>query len=134
MARRAENRVLRQGAAQSARGTEGHCGGRRRGGSDRNLADLLWPDEEGDAARKAFDVGLVRLRRLLGSAEAVTVRDEQVALNRDICWVDAWAFARSVERSSVKRELSFYDAPVSKPWVLSAALSCRPTRKTRTLS
>src|SRR5262249_10906308 len=52
-------------------------------------------DEEGDAARKAFDVALVRLRRLLGNAEAVTVRDEHVALNHDLCWVDAWAFARN---------------------------------------
>jgi LuxR family transcriptional regulator, maltose regulon positive regulatory protein len=62
-----------------------------------HLTDALWPDEEGDAARKAFDVALVRLRRLLGNAEAVIVRDEQVALNRDVCWVDAWAFARNVE-------------------------------------
>ena len=62
-----------------------------------HLTDSLWPDEEGDAARKAFDVALVRLRRLLGNAEAVIVREEQVALNRDVCWVDAWAFARNVE-------------------------------------
>jgi DNA-binding SARP family transcriptional activator len=62
-----------------------------------HLTDALWPDEEGDAARKAFDVALVRLRRLLGNAEAVVVRDEQVALNRDVCWVDGWAFARNVE-------------------------------------
>jgi len=62
-----------------------------------NLVDGLWPDEEGDAGRKAFDVALVRLRRLLGNSEAVIVRDERVALNRDVCWVDAWAFARSVE-------------------------------------
>jgi tetratricopeptide (TPR) repeat protein len=32
-----------------------------------HLMDALWPDEEGDAARKAFDVTLVRLRRLLGA-------------------------------------------------------------------
>jgi DNA-binding SARP family transcriptional activator len=61
------------------------------------LTDALWPDEEGDAARKAFDVALVRLRRLLGGAEVVIVQNEHVALNRDICWVDAWAFARNVE-------------------------------------
>ena len=62
-----------------------------------HLIDGLWSDEEGDAARKAFDVALVRLRRLLGNPEAVVVRDEQVALNRDVCWVDAWTFARNVE-------------------------------------
>jgi DNA-binding SARP family transcriptional activator len=62
-----------------------------------HLIDTLWPDDEGDAARKTLDVTLVRLRRLLGSAERVVVRDEQVTLNRDLCWVDAWAFARNVE-------------------------------------
>src|SRR6185436_8766428 len=62
-----------------------------------HLTDAFWQDEEGDAARKAFDVTIVRLRRLLGNADAVSVRDEQVALNREVCWVDAWTFARNVE-------------------------------------
>jgi DNA-binding SARP family transcriptional activator len=62
-----------------------------------HLIDTLWPDDEGDAARKTLDVTLVRLRRLLGNAERILVRDEQVTLNRDLCWVDAWAFARNVE-------------------------------------
>ena len=71
-----------------------------------HLTDSLWPDEEGDAARKAFDVTLVRLRRLLGNPEAVIVRDEQVALNRDVCWVDAWSFARNVEAVERAGEIS----------------------------
>lgn len=62
-----------------------------------HLIDTLWPDDEGDAARKTLDVTLVRLRRLLGNAERVLVRDEQVTLNRELCWVDAWAFAHNVE-------------------------------------
>ena len=61
------------------------------------LVDALWPDEDGDAGRKALDVCLVRLRKLLGRADTVGVRDEQVSLNREICWVDAWAFADMVE-------------------------------------
>lgn len=61
------------------------------------LVDALWTDDEGDAGRKALDVSLVRLRKLLGHPEAVIVRDEQVSLNRDLCWVDAWAFADLVE-------------------------------------
>jgi two-component SAPR family response regulator len=60
------------------------------------LVDTLWPDEEGDAGAKALGVCLVRLRKLLGHAEAVVVRDEQVSLNRDLCWVDAWAFTDMV--------------------------------------
>ena len=60
------------------------------------LVDAIWPDDEGDAGRKALDVCLVRLRKLLGQTDAVVVRDEQVSLNRQLCWVDAWAFADMV--------------------------------------
>ena len=66
------------------------------------LVDALWPDDEGDAGRKALDVCLVRLRKLLGHAEAVLVRDEQVSLNRETCWVDAWAFADLVEIAGIR--------------------------------
>jgi LuxR family transcriptional regulator, maltose regulon positive regulatory protein len=61
------------------------------------LIDSLWPDEEGDAGRKALEVCLVRLRKLLCHADAVVVRDEHISLNRELCWVDAWAFADIVE-------------------------------------
>ena len=60
------------------------------------LVDAIWPDDEGDAGRKALEVCLVRLRKLLGQTDAVVVRDEKVSLNRQLCWVDAWAFADMV--------------------------------------
>jgi DNA-binding SARP family transcriptional activator len=56
--------------------------------------EVLWPGEDGDAGGKALDVSLVRLRKLLGGTDAVIVRDEQVCLNSEWCWVDAWAFNR----------------------------------------
>jgi LuxR family maltose regulon positive regulatory protein len=61
------------------------------------LVDTLWPEEEGDAGGKALGVCLVRLRKLLGHTEAVVVREEQVSLNRALCWVDAWAFTDMVK-------------------------------------
>jgi DNA-binding SARP family transcriptional activator len=61
------------------------------------LVDTIWPDDEGDAGRKALEVCLVRMRKLLGKSEVVLVRDEQVSLNREFCWVDAWAFAEMAE-------------------------------------
>jgi LuxR family transcriptional regulator, maltose regulon positive regulatory protein len=61
------------------------------------LIDTLWSDDEGDAGRKALEVCLVRLRRLLSHADAVVVRDEHISLNRELCWVDAWAFPDMVE-------------------------------------
>jgi LuxR family maltose regulon positive regulatory protein len=56
------------------------------------LIDALWPDEEGDAARKSFDVTIARLRKLLGRNDAVVVSDEAVTLNPKLCWVDAQSF------------------------------------------
>ena len=61
------------------------------------LTDALWQECDGDAGRKALDVSLVRLRKLLGDAESVQVRDEHIVLNRAICWVDAWAFSDAVK-------------------------------------
>jgi DNA-binding SARP family transcriptional activator len=57
-----------------------------------SLIDALWPDEEGDAARKSFDVTVARLRKLLGRNDAVLVSDEAVTLNPKLCWVDAQSF------------------------------------------
>jgi two-component SAPR family response regulator len=68
------------------------------------MVDGLWADDEGDAGRKALDVCLVRLRKLLGHSDAVVVRDEQVSVNRALCWVDAWAFSDMVEMVEVGDE------------------------------
>lgn len=57
------------------------------------LLDALWPDAEGAAARAAFDMTLMRLRKLLGREEAITLDAGHVALEPACAWVDAWAFA-----------------------------------------
>ena len=60
------------------------------------LADALWPDADGAAARSALDMSLHRLRKLLGREEAVVMRDAKLSLNPDVCWVDVWAFERGL--------------------------------------
>jgi DNA-binding SARP family transcriptional activator len=65
--------------------------------SSARLVNAIWSDEEGDTGRKALEVCLVRLRKLLGNTDAVIVRDEHVSLNRELCWIDAWAFADMAE-------------------------------------
>lgn len=54
--------------------------------------DLLWPDDEGDAARKAFAIALHRLRSLLGDASSVRLRDAKLTLDTRRVRVDAWSF------------------------------------------
>jgi ATP/maltotriose-dependent transcriptional regulator MalT/DNA-binding SARP family transcriptional activator len=57
-----------------------------------HLADMLWPDAEGDAAYKALWANIIRLRRLLGTADAIVIKEGRVTLDPRLCWVDAWAF------------------------------------------
>ncbi len=62
--------------------------------SNESLVDWLWPDSDGDAAAINLRTNVLRLRKLLGHDAAVVVQDNKVALNADVCWVDAWAFER----------------------------------------
>jgi DNA-binding SARP family transcriptional activator len=56
------------------------------------LCDTLWVDEEGDAARNALSITILRLRKLLGSNDSVIHQGGKVSLNPEMCWVDAWVF------------------------------------------
>lgn len=57
------------------------------------ILDALWPDAEGDRAKASFDMAVLRLRKLLGQDEALRLDQGQLALNRGLVWVDAWAWA-----------------------------------------
>jgi LuxR family transcriptional regulator, maltose regulon positive regulatory protein len=48
------------------------------------LAEAVWPDADADAARQVFDTTLHRLRKLLGSDQAIRVSDGMV-------WIDPWS-------------------------------------------
>jgi ATP/maltotriose-dependent transcriptional regulator MalT/DNA-binding SARP family transcriptional activator len=62
-----------------------------------HLTDALWPDQDGDAASRAFRVTLHRLRELLADQDAVHVAEGRVSLDPGRVWVDAWAFQRLCE-------------------------------------
>ena len=69
-----------------------------RGVAEESLSEILWPNAEGDAAHRAFDTTLHRLRRLLGCERALLLSDGKLSLNPAVCWVDAWAFERLLGR------------------------------------
>jgi DNA-binding SARP family transcriptional activator len=52
----------------------------------------LWPDLDGDAGRNAFDLALLRLRKLVGHERAVNIQNGRLVLDRTQVWVDAWSF------------------------------------------
>ena len=67
--------------------------------SDTYVADLLWPDSDGDQATQAFATTLHRLRRLLGRHDAVSLLNGILSLDFHICWIDARAFETLLARA-----------------------------------
>ena len=62
------------------------------------LSEGLWPESEGDAARKSFDINLHRLRKVLGVHDLLTLSDGKLSFNSRKCWVDVWEFEKVVAR------------------------------------
>lgn len=52
------------------------------------LADILWPDAEGDAARRNFDTTLHRLRRALSDEQLLLLEGGRLSLNAGLVWTD----------------------------------------------
>jgi LuxR family transcriptional regulator, maltose regulon positive regulatory protein len=68
--------------------------------SQEEISDQLWPDADGDAARRVFDTTLHRLRRLLGDPQALRLADGRLALDRQRCWADVWEVESIVKQMS----------------------------------
>jgi LuxR family maltose regulon positive regulatory protein len=67
-----------------------------RGVSEGRLAELLWPDSDGDQAHHSFEVALSRLRKLFGKEEVLVLKEGRLSLSNRHGWVDVWAFERSL--------------------------------------
>lgn len=65
-----------------------------RGVCQESLAEKLWPEAEGDTAQRSLETTLHRLRKLLGTDQAIQLRQGLVTLSCEYCWVDIWAFER----------------------------------------
>lgn len=61
------------------------------------LIDLLWPSPD-DGGRKAFDINVHRLRKLLACDAAIVVADLHASLDPRHAWVDAWSVERTMEQ------------------------------------
>ena len=69
--------------------------------AETEVADALWPDQEGDAALRSLAVNLHRLRRLLGSAAAVAHHERRIALDPRHVRCDAFVFERLLDQSAM---------------------------------
>ena len=108
-----------------------------RGVPEVKLAEHLWPEADGDLAHHSFTVALSRLRKLLGKEEALVLKEGRLSLSNRHCWVDVWAFERSLGQAEKARKegrgteanryfekaLSLYRGPFlhfeELPWAIS---------------
>jgi ATP/maltotriose-dependent transcriptional regulator MalT/DNA-binding SARP family transcriptional activator len=62
------------------------------------VTDTLWPDTEGDLARKSFEVTLSRLRQLLGPGNPIRYSGGQLSIDPLFCRVDSLVLEDVLER------------------------------------
>ncbi|OPY02050.1 MAG: HTH-type transcriptional regulator MalT [Syntrophorhabdus sp. PtaB.Bin184] len=74
--------------------------------SAERVMDALWPDTEGDLARKSFEVTLSRLRQLFGPGNQIRYSGGQLSIDPLFCRVDSLVLENVLERirSSGQRE------------------------------
>lgn len=70
-----------------------------KGVTEELLADMLWPEADGDSAHSAFGTTLWRLRRLLGIDKAIRFQEGRASLDTRYCWADLWAFERLIDEA-----------------------------------
>ncbi len=62
------------------------------------ICSALWPEVQGDYAHQALDITIHRLRKLLGSNDAVMSQSGRLMLNPKKCWVDVSAYEYLLNR------------------------------------
>lgn len=67
------------------------------------LADLLWPDADGDAARVSLKTTLHRLRQLLGHDEIIGVREGRLYIDRRFLSADVWDFDSLLDEAEAQQ-------------------------------
>ena len=98
------------------------------------LAELLWPEADGDLAHHSFEVALSRLRKILGNEEILVLKEGRLSLSNRQCWVDVWAFARSLGQAEKARKegkgpeaIRLFEKALSLyrgPFLLSEEMTC----------
>jgi len=66
------------------------------------IADILWPDADGDLAHRSFATTLHRLRKLIGTHDSLSLSNNRLSLNPGFCWVDARAFEFLLEQAELE--------------------------------
>ena len=70
------------------------------------LCDVIWPDAEGDAARRAADTALHRLRKQLGPSDFLVLQDGRLRIDTAHCWVDVLAMQHHLQVLATQQGLA----------------------------
>ena len=73
------------------------------------LADMLWPDAEGDSALARFNATLHRARRLIGLPNAIVMREGLVSVNRAVVACDVFEFEQAVDELTQNGSPALHD-------------------------
>ena len=68
------------------------------------MADILWPEADGDAAHRSFISALHRLRQLIGCEKALQFKEGRLTLDRRYCWMDVWALENIWRQAETQRQ------------------------------
>jgi len=74
------------------------------------VCDALWPDAEGDAARRAFDTTLHRLRHWLEVPNAISLSQGQLSLDFQHCTLDVRELERILDARNTEPASAGVDA------------------------
>ena len=79
---------------------------------DDQIADILYPEADGDAAHHAFLSTLHRLRRLVSYERAIQFREGKISLDDRYFWVDAWSLEHIWRQADVQMKEGRIDIAV----------------------
>lgn len=68
------------------------------GVDESSVCDALWPDADGDAARRSLDVTLHRARRLFANPDVVTLAAGKLKVDDTRIWIDVRALDQLLDR------------------------------------
>jgi DNA-binding SARP family transcriptional activator len=77
---------------------------------DEMMADILWPEADGDAAHRSFISALHRLRQLIGCEKALQFKEGRLTLDKSYCWLDVWALENIWRQADTQRQEGRMDA------------------------
>jgi LuxR family transcriptional regulator, maltose regulon positive regulatory protein len=84
--------------------------------SEEKIADILWPDADGDRAQQSLKNTLKRLRKLAGHSQVVAKKGRYIALDRRHVWTDVWAFESLYSRITAVQDSTTCEDEVRRVW------------------